>query len=270
MANDAELVRKAFKNRREEFVIAVATNRSDFIKELRNFKPDIVLSDHILPGFNSLEALAALKYSGLNIPFILVTGNTSEDFVVKLFQEGMDDYILKDSLQRLPFVVVNALEKYRLEKETKEALEKVIESEAMMKRAEELAHLGSWTVELGTWKIKWSDEAYRIYGYEPGEMEPTNEKFLSHVHPDDLESVKSMVAKAISDCDSQEWNMKIIDKKSMTKYLRCKLIVERDFAKKAVRLIGFNLDVSELAASERGHAVKAENRATVSAQSTER
>jgi CheY-like chemotaxis protein len=122
--DDAYFVAEELKKGKLDCEIRVVDKRADFIKELSRFLPDVILSDHSLPGFNSLEALAILKYSGLKIPFILVSGYPAEDYIVSLMAEGMDDYILKDRLQRLPVAVSNALKKYHFEKELTKVMQK--------------------------------------------------------------------------------------------------------------------------------------------------
>jgi PAS domain S-box-containing protein len=55
--------------------------------------------------------------------------------------------------------------------------------------AQKLARIGSWEWDLATNVVTWSAELYRIYGYEPNSVPVSYENFLSHVHPDDRESV---------------------------------------------------------------------------------
>src|SRR5687767_2334581 len=54
--------------------------RERYIDALAAFNPDVILSDHALPKFNSTDALNLCKAQGLNIPFILVTGAVSDEF----------------------------------------------------------------------------------------------------------------------------------------------------------------------------------------------
>ncbi len=91
------------------------STKKDFCSALKNFKPDVVLSDHTLPQFNSIEALKICR-TDLDIPFILVTGTVSEEFAVNSLKQGADDYILKSNLARLPSAITNALSKRDLEK----------------------------------------------------------------------------------------------------------------------------------------------------------
>jgi len=95
----------------------------NFEKALIEFSPDIILSDHSLPSFNSIMALKTMKDAKINAPFILITSTVSEEFAVEMMKAGAYDYILKDRLQRLPQSVLKAMEKFQLEADRQEFLE---------------------------------------------------------------------------------------------------------------------------------------------------
>lgn len=115
--SDAELVERTLYKSGLQFEISVVDNKAGFIKALKEFSPDIVLSDHSLPSFNSVEAIKIVKEMGLTIPFILITATLSEEFVVDVMLSGADDYILKDRMIRLPGAIELALQKFRLKNE---------------------------------------------------------------------------------------------------------------------------------------------------------
>jgi signal transduction histidine kinase len=71
---------------------------------------DAVLSDYNLPGYTGLQALAALRESGLEIPFILVSGEIGEDMAVEAMRSGANDYLLKNNLARLAPALERAIE----------------------------------------------------------------------------------------------------------------------------------------------------------------
>ena len=70
---------------------------------------DIVLSDYYLPTFDAPGALTVLQESGVDLPFIVVSGSVGEDTAVAAMRAGTTDYIMKDRLQRLPPAVARAL-----------------------------------------------------------------------------------------------------------------------------------------------------------------
>lgn len=113
---DSILIKRVLQKTLKFTTMRVDT-REEFIEAIDSFKPDIVLSDHSLPQFNSSEALKIFKQKTSMIPFILVTGAVSEEFAVTCLQQGADDYILKSNLARLPSAIVNALNKKKAESE---------------------------------------------------------------------------------------------------------------------------------------------------------
>ena len=78
---------------------------------------DIVLSDHGLPRFNSLQALNMLHESGLDLPFIIVSGSIGEDLAVAAMKSVAHDYIMQNNLARLG----PAVEREMLEAEVRRA-----------------------------------------------------------------------------------------------------------------------------------------------------
>gem|GEM_PF-1694439 len=77
------------------------STREDFSPELKKSKWDLIISDYTLPGFTALEVLRVLKETGLEIPFIVVSGTISEDTGVEAMKIGAHDYVMKDNLERL-------------------------------------------------------------------------------------------------------------------------------------------------------------------------
>jgi len=92
---------------------------------------DLIISDYVMPAFSGTAALEILKESGLDIPFILVSGAIGEETAVSAMHAGAHDYIMKDNLARLiPAVereVVEAKERFakrRMEERLWESEEK--------------------------------------------------------------------------------------------------------------------------------------------------
>src|ERR1700722_1488409 len=115
--DDLALIQRALRKSNFIFNSSHASNRDEFISNLSSFGPDIILSDHTLPQFDSLSALEIVKEQYPYIPFILVTGSVSEEFAVKCIKGGAEDYVLKSNLLKLPSIIENALGKKELKTE---------------------------------------------------------------------------------------------------------------------------------------------------------
>jgi PAS domain S-box-containing protein len=71
---------------------------------------------------------------------------------------------------------------------------KLRDSEASLAEAQRMAKLGSWYLDMDSGKLVWSDELYRLFGYQPGEILPTKDFFNKLVHPDDAGLLKDTIA----------------------------------------------------------------------------
>ncbi|OHB70001.1 MAG: hypothetical protein A2W23_08375 [Planctomycetes bacterium RBG_16_43_13] len=118
---DAELVERELRRGKIPFTSKRVWTKEAFLKEIDAFTPNIILADFNLPQFNALDALKLLQGLKADIPFILVTGSQSEEVAAECIKEGADDYLLKQSLKRLPTAITNALKKIEAEREKEKA-----------------------------------------------------------------------------------------------------------------------------------------------------
>ncbi|WP_176256660.1 hybrid sensor histidine kinase/response regulator [Derxia lacustris] len=103
---------------------------------------DIVVSDHNLPQFSSFGALDTLRESGLELPFVIVSGQIGEDIAVEAMRAGADDYLLKDRLARLVPAIEAAMARAAARREASESSRALAESERKLSAmTAHMAHL---------------------------------------------------------------------------------------------------------------------------------
>lgn len=157
--------------------------------------PHLILSDFAMPQFNGLRALRILKQSGLDIPFILVSGTVGEDIAVDAIKQGADDYLMKDRLARLGSAVRHALEQKRLREEKKRADDALKTSELRFRSLIEYSHDA---IALGSAEgiiTYMSPPTSRIMGYAPEEL--VGRPGIEIIHPEDHEYVLSGLAEIL-------------------------------------------------------------------------
>jgi PAS domain S-box-containing protein len=127
----------------------------------------------------------------------------------------------------------------------KQAEEALRESAAQLAWAQRLAHLGSWQIDLTSRREYWSDETYRILGYEPHAFEPLPDCLLSHVHPDDREHVSSAVARALKREGPHDITFRILRPSGEERVLHAQGEVVFDENGQAVVIKGAVQDITE-------------------------
>jgi len=107
--DDFDIINRVLGKAGLSVVAARVDSREKYEAALAGFDPEVILSDHALPRFDSAEALKMCQALGLRIPFILVTGAVSDEFAARCMKLGADDYVLKSNLRRLPSAIENAV-----------------------------------------------------------------------------------------------------------------------------------------------------------------
>ncbi len=94
-------------------------------KALREREWDIVVSDYYMPRFSGMDAYRVLQESGLDIPFIMVSGKIGEETAVEAMLAGVQDYIMKDNLHRLVPATQRELQEAQSRRERRRAEEEL-------------------------------------------------------------------------------------------------------------------------------------------------
>jgi len=113
--SDADLLIRFLRKHEINLSFTRISTKADFINALNNNNYDIIIADHSLPQFTGMEAFRIIKSENRKIPFILVTGTLNENTLTEYAKEGIDDYIMKDNLLRLPSAIEHVISKKKIE-----------------------------------------------------------------------------------------------------------------------------------------------------------
>lgn len=107
----------------------------DYVNALKIFKPDIIISDYIMPMFSGMTALIIKKDTCPDIPFIILTGSTNEETAVECMKSGADDYVIKEHIKRLPHSIINALANADAKREISKSHKELFRRELLLRNA---------------------------------------------------------------------------------------------------------------------------------------
>jgi Signal transduction histidine kinase regulating C4-dicarboxylate transport system len=117
---DAELAERELRKGGIVFQSKRVETREDFISQIEEFRPQVILADYKLPAFTGMEAFSIIKKKDLEVPFIIVSGTLGEDLAIETLKTGVTDYVLKSNLNRLVPAVNRALAETKMLTERKE------------------------------------------------------------------------------------------------------------------------------------------------------
>jgi PAS domain S-box-containing protein len=130
---DAELVEYELERSHIPFDARCVDSRDDFLRELDQFQPDLILSDYTLPRFDGMAALSLARERAPSVPFLIVTGSVNEETAVGCMKAGATDYLLKSNLARIGPAIEAALARVQARTEKARAEDALRRSEANLR-----------------------------------------------------------------------------------------------------------------------------------------
>ncbi len=225
---------------------------------------DIVLSDYNLPAsFNAPMALEIVKQINPNLPFIVISGTIGEASAVELMRQGANDYLMKGSLTRLTEVVRRELREAEIRLERKQSVEMLRQlnetleekvqartadlksSESRLREAQQIAHLGSWELDVQTRENSWSSEIFRIFKLDPDCPEPNYEELLTYFPTDDRKRFLHLIDRTIQIGETFETDLQIIRTDGSLGYIFVKAEAIANEGGQITRLFGIIMDISD-------------------------
>ena len=190
VAADAELEVRELKRAGLRFTHRIVDREDSFTAALRDFSPDVILSDFSMPGFDGMAALALARELAPDTPFVFVSGTIGEEYAIRALKNGATDYVLKTNLVRLPATVERAIADARARREKRRA-----EAELEIARERLSSIFASlpdmlWSVDAQTGKIIYvSPAAKNLYGRSADAFLHDESLRLEVVHPEDRAQV---------------------------------------------------------------------------------
>jgi PAS domain S-box-containing protein len=180
---------------------------------------DLILADYTLPSFDGLSALKLARSVRPDVPFIFVTGTLGEEVAIEALKIGATDYILKTRLSRLAPSILRALREADERADRKRAEEALRRNEAYLAEAQRLSHTGSFGWDVSSGEIYWSEETFKILGYEQA-VKPRLQLVFQRTHPDDRYFVEQTINHAILAREDFDFEQRLMMLDGSIKHLR--------------------------------------------------
>ena len=137
--DDALLIVRELRRNGYEVTFERVDTRAAMAAALEKQTWDVIIADYVMPQFSGLDALKLLQESGLDLPFIIVSGKIGEDTAVAAMKAGANDYIMKGNLTRLAAATERELHEAKIRQEHRQMEEQL----SIMERLASIGQLAS-------------------------------------------------------------------------------------------------------------------------------
>ncbi len=255
------------------FEVDAAANGEEAMAILAHHPPDLIILDVMMPGMDGYAVARAVKENPdtQNIPVIMVTALDDHDARMRGLRAGAEDFLSKPvDRAELCARVKNLLRlkaygdyygKYSetLEREVQartadlaERSKRLEEQTTALLRSEERtnyalggARMGVWELDVGTWRMTWSDTMAPVFGLTSRDAPTGITAFLDLVHSDDRKAVADALAEAVRAGTDFAMEFRICWPDGSARWLIGRAHMMRDAANNPVRLLGVAADIGD-------------------------
>jgi len=232
------------------FTIEAVTNGEEALRAARERKPDVILTDVMMPVLDGFALLRAVRSDPMlrGIPVILLSARAGEESKVEGLEKGADDYLVK------PFAARELVARVRAHLEMSEVREEIARhqateqtlraSEEKLRLALAAADMGLWNWDLASGELQWSERCKQLFSLDP-EVSMTYELFLAAIHLEDRERIDRAVKEALANKTDYDVAMRVPWPDGTVHWVASMGRGFHDEEGRAVRMTGVSRDITE-------------------------
>ncbi len=245
LPSDAELMVYELRGAGIAHSFRCVADREKFVAALEEDRPDIILSDFHLPGFDGLEALALAQDTCTDTPFIFVSGAMGEEVAIDAVKRGATDYVLKDRITRLGPAVERALREAEARRERRQVAAALRDSEEryrlLLRNLPAVVYKGYVNCE-----VDFIDEKVEeLTGYDKRAFDTRNLKWDDLLLSEDYQRFKQAFLKGLHESGSYVREYRIRRKDGEVIWIQDRGQIIRDQEGKVEYVSGVFFDVTE-------------------------
>jgi len=226
-----------------DFEVVQAMDGGEALAAFEARRPDLVLLDVVMPGSNGYDVCRKLRAlpGGIAVPVVMMTGLEDVTSIREAYEAGATDFV--------PKPVHTSLLPHRLRYllRAAAAFREARESSQRLSRAQRLAGIAQWELEIGSGAFRWSEEARTLFGIADAGAVIEVGAMLRCVHADDRAGLERLLASPSG--HRTEYRMLMPDGRERKIHQEAEVVIDELDGK--TRLVGAAQDVTELRAAER-------------------
>ena len=237
---DRELIIQELKKEFADAQFVEIIRRSDFDEALHRADFDAVVTDYKLNWTDGLWILRTIKERLPHTPVVMATDFGNEEIAAEGMKSGLDGYVLKKNLRRIPFAVKESRERIRL-------LEELRESQARYRTLVEqipvITYIAAFDEASTTLYV--SPQIEMLLGYSQAEYKADPDIWRKRLHPDDYDRVMAEVAHSHATGEPLVLEYRMLTKDGHVVWFRDVAAIVRNEADRPLYLQGVMLDITE-------------------------
>lgn len=226
-------------------VLDPMTNGEAAVAAAQQFQPDVVLMDVMLEGeMDGIEAADKIR-SAAGIPVLYLTAYDTQELFERAKTTDPFAFMLKPFNER-ELLLTLEMALYRCKMEAK-----LRKSEQHLRDAQRIGCLGSWDWNITSNELVWSDQMFRIFGFQPQQFKSNYRNFFDRIHPQDRARVQHATDKALANEKHFFITYRVVTDSGDIRHIQAEGEVDFDSNKQPIRMLGTVQDITALKQTEK-------------------
>lgn len=250
---DAYLVKTYLNDASVRHELYHADTLFEGLNTLRERDIQMVLLDLKLPDSDGFKTLTTLMERSSNVPVIVMTGMNNEIVGNQAVRAGAQDFLVKGQFdgKLLGRAIRYAQQRFKEQQKRDETLQSLALAEKRYAEAQSMGRFGNWQMDIVTNEMVWTDEVFRIFGFQGGSVQPALSVYLNYTHPEDRAQVDDFFENAVKNGQQQQIEHRLVLNGTNVKYVSVMAKINIDDANGGLQLVGIVQDITERKLSER-------------------
>jgi CheY-like chemotaxis protein len=250
---DIQRISKYIKDTISKSKLFVAHAYFEGINHANAEEIDLVFINLILPDVSGFKTLTQFIADQPNIPVIVLTESNNEILGNQAIKAGAQDFMVKSELNSkvIGKAIRYAIQRHTSQQKLKELSANLSADQERYLEAQKMGKFGCWEMDIVSHEMYWSDEVFKLFGFQHQSFQPTMSEYMNYVHTDDKEKVE-----AFFDATSKANGMINVEHRIITegrniKYISIQSRLVNDSRNQKIKVVGAIQDVTERKLNEK-------------------
>ena len=244
--SDIQRISKYIKATNPKSKLFIANAYFEAINCAKSEEIDLVFINLILPDVSGFKTLTQFIEEQPNVPVIVLTETNNEILGNQAIKAGAQDFLVKNELN--PKVIGKAIryaiQRHLSQQKLKDLSRSLSADQERYLEAQKMGKFGCWEMDIVSHEMYWSDEVFKLFGFQSQSFQPTMSEYLNYVHPDDKANVEEFFDETSKGTGMINVEHRIITEGKNIKYISIQSRLINDTRNQKIKIVGAIQDVT--------------------------
>jgi len=251
--SDIQRISKYIKDTISKSKLFIANAYFEGINHAKAEEIDIVFINLILPDSSGFKTLTSFLAEQPDIPVIVLTESNNEILGNQAIKAGAQDFMVKNELnaKAIGKSIRYAMQRHISQQKLKDLSISLSADQERYLEAQKMGKFGCWEMDIVSHEMFWSDEVFKLFGFQSQSFQPTMSEYLNYVHTDDKTKVEEFFDATSKANGMIQVEHRIITEGRNIKYISIQSRLVNDTRSQKIKVVGAIQDVTERKLNEK-------------------